>query len=202
MKRKFKIDWIQIILGIILIVLGSFLFNNPFKTWVGLGYLVGVIAIVRGISVILTAWELRHYPLLRPAAILHIIFGIFLVVFGFYLFANQELAISTVGVLLGIWVIGEGAQALFLAGWARWLPGPFFIFQSIFAVFLIIGGFRLMFSPTAGLAAATIFAFTVIVDGVSKVFSGLVGHPEPRQVEEYPQGPWSKNIKDVGGDEQ
>lgn len=200
-KRKFSIDWPQIILGIALVILGVFLFKNPFGTWLALGVLVGIIAVIRGISAIATGWRDRNNEVLRPFAIVNIIFGIFVLILGIYLFINKELALASVGTILGIWIVFEGFQNIAWSGWIRLVMGPIWVIQVIISIMMIIGGFRLMWSPAGGLTAAFLLGIVIVINGIYHIISGLIGHPKSPDKKDYPQGPWTKNTKDVGGDD-
>jgi uncharacterized membrane protein HdeD (DUF308 family) len=109
-----------IALGVLMVLLGGSLLFHPLQGVISLALLVGILFGASGVSRLITAFQMRETPFFW----LMLISGGISVLLAGYVFANfSALALSLLGILLGIELLMNGASLIALAFFLRTAKG-------------------------------------------------------------------------------
>lgn len=174
-EKRFQTDWLAVIIGVIMIIIGIIALMNPLTTWLTLAVLVGISAIVRGIVLIGNFIAERKCTGGNTAVcIFGIIFAAISIILGIYLLFNPGVALLTLGYIVAAWVIIDAINNLMIAWALRHVSNGFWILSLILNILLLIGGIYLFFRPlSGGLTASVVIAIMLVVSGIMTLINGF-----------------------------
>ena len=108
MKRQSDIGWFELIMGLILIILGIVIMRQPVGVLTWIVILCGVIAVISGIGDIVLYVKMERFTISLILNILGLIVGILLIF-------RPMITIFSMGVLVGAFLIIEGAECIVIA---------------------------------------------------------------------------------------
>ncbi len=158
--------WVILIQGILLFILGIFIFNNPAEVLAGISLWFGIIILITGVVGILgwifagsgerDGWSL-FWSLLTA-------------VFGIIILMNLLAAMKAVTIIFGLWVLFTGFN-LTSSGWALKKENAIGWFLFIIGLLAIIAGLMMIFNIGSGAAGiATILGLSVLLSGIALIF--------------------------------
>lgn len=175
MKTKFSITknwWVLTIVGVLLSLLGIWVYYNPVVNYIGLSILFSIMMFVSGAFEIVFAVGnsklLKGWGWLMSA-------GIFDMILGSILFMREDITMQLLPYIFGIWLIFKGVTQIgkgimlkehHLTRWGWPLFG---------GIFVILFGILVVYSPVFGAESIVIWtALSLIFLGVISIIFSLV----------------------------
>ena len=153
MRKRSAFGWLELIIGIIMVFLGVFIFVRPETALTGIVILYGIIAVVMGITDIMFYVKMERYTGFGPAVSL--ISGIFSVMAGIMLLVYPSAGKWILVLLLPIWFIAHCISRLSHLSIIRIIAGSFFYyFTLIMNIIGIIVGCMMIINPVISLFTA------------------------------------------------
>ena len=169
MSRRSGFGWLELAIGVILIVLGVLAFAQPDFALTSLVFAYGVAAVVMGIADIILYIEVERYTGVGP--ILSLISGILSVMSGIMLTIYPRTGVLVLTVLFPIWFIAHCVSRLAQLNHVRYVAGngPYY-FALVLNMIGLILGFLMCLRPLFTLATLRYFAsFYLILLGIDAV---------------------------------
>ena len=176
MTRRSSFGWLQLAIGIALIVLGVLALANPDLALNGMVIAYGIAAVVMGVADILLYIRVERYTGLGP--ILALISGILSVMSGVMLMLYPRAGVLVLTVLFPIWFIAHCVSRLMHVNHIRYVAGDgVFSFALVVNIVGLILGFLMLLSPHTTLSTlrwfAGIYLVLLGVDGVVTAVSRM-----------------------------
>ncbi len=176
MTRRSGFGWLQLAIGIALIVLGVLALANPDLALNGMVIAYGIAAVVMGVADILLYIRVERYTGLGP--ILALISGILSVMSGVMLMLYPRAGVLVLTVLFPIWFIAHCVSRLMHVNHIRYVAGDgVFSFALVVNIVGLILGFLMLLSPHTTLSTLRWFAGIYLVllgmDGVVTAVSRM-----------------------------
>jgi len=156
--------WLLTILGILLTILGIWVYRNPVANYVGLSVLFSVIIFISGIFEI--TFALTNKKIIKSWGWIFTS-GIFDLIIGIILMTKENLSMEILPIVFGIWLIFKGVSQIakgfllkdiHLSNWGWPIFGGIVI--SVF-------GFMVVYSPSFGAASVVVWtSLSLIILGV------------------------------------
>lgn len=162
MRRHSGFDWLELILGVILIGLGILAFVQPDLTLTGLVMAYGITAVVMGIADVILFIRMERYTGFGP--ILSLITGILSVMSGIMLTAYPRAGVLVLSMLFPIWFMAHCISRLLQLNSIR-----FFVGSGVYTVTLVLNvlglilGFLMLFRPIFTLTVLQTFAGAYLI---------------------------------------
>ena len=173
MRRRSGYGWLELAIGVILIVLGVLAFAKPDLALTSLVFAYGAAAVVMGVADIILYIQVERYPGFGP--VLALISGILSVMSGVMLVVYPRTGVVVLTVLFPIWFIAHCISRLAHLGHIRFVGGNG-LYYFILAVNIIglILGFLMLMSPFLTLTTIRYFAsLYLILLGIDSVVMAL-----------------------------
>ena len=176
MTRRSGFGWLQLAIGIALIVLGVLALANPDLALNGMVIAYGIAAVVMGVADILLYIRVERYTGLGP--ILSLISGILSVMSGVMLMLYPRAGVLVLTVLFPIWFIAHCVSRLMHVNHIRYVAGDgVFSFALVVNIVGLILGFLMLLSPHTTLSTLRWFVGIYLVllgmDGVVTAVSRM-----------------------------
>lgn len=175
MKKKLDLNWLELLVGILFILIGIYTFRNPGSTLNGFVIIYGILAVISGVADIAFYVQLERHTGFGPtvsllSGILNILLGIFLVI-------KKEVGAFAATILFPIWFIAHCLGKLMNANAVRLYRGKVQYWVTlIFNILGIILGFLLIFNPFASaISMVYIAGFYLILMGIESIISAFNG---------------------------
>lgn len=153
MRRRSGYGWLELVIGIILIVLGIFAFAKPGLALTSMVFAYGIAAVIMGVADIILFIEMERYTGFGP--ILSLISGVLSVMSGLMLVIYPGTGMLVLTVLFPIWFIAHGISRLAHLQHIRYVAGNgIYYFMLIVNVIGLVLGVLMIFNP--------LFTFTTI----------------------------------------
>lgn len=172
--KKSTIGWVEIILGILMVVLGIYTLINPVEqTIMAIVIAYAIVAIVSGIADFVIYYRLEKRGGFGSAMM--ILSGVLNVLVGILLLFNLGAGAWTLTILFPIWFIVHCFARLMNLDYVKVFGGRFQFWVSLIAnVIGIILGVMLLFNPFASMLSMVYFvAFYLLVVGLSSFIGGI-----------------------------
>ena len=162
MKRRSGFGWLELAIGIFLIILGLWTFAEPERALSGMAIAFGFAAIAIGVADIILFIQVERFIGFGP--ILSLIAGILSVMSGIMLLAYPRAGAMALTLMFPIWFMAHCISRLFHLGHVRLVAGQgiCYLLLAINLVGLILG-FLMVLSPLFTLSAIRLFASIYLV---------------------------------------
>lgn len=169
MRRHSGFGWLELAIGIILIVLGVMAFVKPDVALTGMVFAYGFAAVVMGVADIILYIRVERYTGFGP--ILSLVSGILSVMSGIMLVVYPGTGVLVLTVLFPIWFIAHCISRLAHLGHIRFVAGNgIYYFVLVINIIGLILGFLMFLSPLLTLTTIRYFAaFYLILLGIDSV---------------------------------
>lgn len=173
MKNRSGFGWLQLILGVLLILLGIYSFGYPFNALTGVAVVYGILAIFTGVADIAFYVRMERRTGFGPAVSL--ISGIFSLLAGILILANPGAGRWALVLFFPIWFIAHCVSTLSHLTLIRLTAGTgYYYFTLIVNIIGILFGFMMLFDPLLSLnAGAWVIGFYLILLGVQSIALGI-----------------------------
>lgn len=154
----FKKWWVILIQGILLFILGIFIFNNPVELLSGLSLWFGVIILLTGI-VGMFGWMFSGKGERETGSFL---WSLVTTILGILILLNLSWAMKLITILFGLWVLLTGLNLL-ISGWSIRSQNGFGWLLVIVGVLSVAAGLMMILNIGSGaLGVATILGVQVV----------------------------------------
>ncbi len=154
MRRKSGFGWLELILGILLVILGIFSMINPNTALTGIVIVYGIAAIVIGISDIMMYVRVERYTGFGP--MVSLIGGILSVMSGVMLFVYPNAGKWILSLLFPIWFIAHCISRLaHLSSMRIYMENFAYYLTLILNILGLISGFMMIFHPFVSLLSVS-----------------------------------------------
>lgn len=162
MRNRSGFGWLELAIGIILIVLGALAFAEPELALTGMVFVYGIAAVVMGIADILLYIQAERYTGFGP--VISLIAGILSVMSGVMLAVYPQTGVLVLAVLFPIWFIAHCISRLMQLNHIRYVAG-----NGVYCLVLVINivglilGFLMLLQPVLTPAALRWFVGSYLV---------------------------------------
>ena len=166
----FKKWWVILIQGILMLILGILIFNNPAEVLTGISLWLGILVLITGLLGIF-GWLFAGKEHRDSGSL---IWSIISLLFGLFMLMNLFAAMKAITIIFGIWVLFTGFSLL-RTGWS--IKSDTFIgwILLIVGIFSVIAGLMMIFNLGTGAEGiAVILGVQVILAGVSLILLSFV----------------------------
>lgn len=168
MTRTGKFNWVALLVGIILIVISIFVLRNPAATILTLTILFGIIAIIRGIMLIVAYYRFKELTSFK--LVIGLIIGILLVAIGIVFLAWPDLAARVFAYLVAIGFIVEAINNLLNSDLVRPAGKGIYALCIISSILLLAGGIILILNPLIiGLSISLLIGLSLMLSGIDHI---------------------------------
>lgn len=168
---------LTIIAGILMMVVGIFCLFTPGLTFLSVSWLIGLMLVLSGVSLVADYLVLRKT---RLVGALDLLMGILSGVLGIVLLVNQPMQLVTEMVavyLLGVWMLVSGIIRIVEAIAARKIPGSAWGWTLVLGCLMVALGIYSFFHPVAAMfAIGWLIGFYILLAGVDLVSFGTALH--------------------------
>ena len=162
MRRRSGFGWLELIIGILLIVLGIWTFVDPGNALTGMVFIYGIAAIITGVSDIILYVQSERYTGFGP--VISLISGILSVMSGIMLLVYPTAGALVLTLLFPIWFIAHCMSRLSHLGYIRLVCGDgVYYFTMIIHIIGLILGFLMLFSPLLTFTSIHYFASAYLI---------------------------------------
>lgn len=162
MRRRSGFGWLELVIGIALIVLGIFAFVKPDLALTSLTFAYGIAAVIMGVADIILFIEMEHYTGFGP--MLALISGVLSVMTGFMLVVHPGAGALVLTVLFPIWFIAHSISRLAHLGAIRFVAGNgIYYFTLIINLIGLVLGILMLFNPLFTLTTIRYFASAYLI---------------------------------------
>lgn len=171
MKRR--INWVNLIIGILLVVFGIYTLINPGRTLNWIVALYGLIAVITGISDIVLFVKTERYTGFGP--VVSLISGIFSIMAGVMLLVYPNAGKWVMIMLLPIWFIAHCVSRLSHLGTVRYvIDRRYYHFSLVMNIIGIVLGCMMIIWPSILLfSAGVLIGIYMIIQGVDNIVMAL-----------------------------
>lgn len=176
MRRRSGFGWLQLLIGILLIVLGIWAFSDPYLALTGMVVACGIAAIIMGIADILLFVQVERFTGFGPS--LSLVSGILSVMSGIMLLAYPGAGVMVLTLLFPIWFIAHCLSRLCHLSAIRFIAGSgVYYFTMVLNIIGLVLGFMMLLSPLFTLETICYFAGLYLmllgVDSIVMAFSPM-----------------------------
>lgn len=156
MRRRSGFGWLELIIGILLIVLGIWTFVDPRNALTGMVFVYGIAAIITGVSDIILYVQSERYTGFGP--VISLISGILSVMSGIMLLVYPGAGAIVLTLLFPIWFIAHCISRLTHLHHIRLIAGNgMYTFTLVINIIWLILGFMMLLSPMFALTTLRYF---------------------------------------------
>lgn len=157
--------WVILIQGILMFVLGIFIFKNPAEVLTGISLWFGILIILTGVIGIF-GWIFGGKEGRESGSL---IWSILSVLFGLFVLMNLLATMKAITIIFGIWVIVTGFSLL-TSGWSIKKESFIGWILVIVGILSLAAGLAMIFNIGSGAeGVATILGIQVILSGIALI---------------------------------
>lgn len=176
MRNRSGFGWLELIIGILLILLGIYTFANPRFALTGMVFAYGITAIIMGVADIVLYARLERYTGFGP--VISLVSGILSVMSGMMLIIYPGTGILVLTVLFPIWFIAHCISRMTHLHHIRLIIGNgVYYFTLVINIIGLVLGLMMIYRPLFTVTAIRCFAGAYLVllgiDGITMAFSGM-----------------------------
>ncbi len=176
MEKAGKCNWISLLVGIILIIGSVFALKDPAATFLTLAIMLGITAIVRGLMLVITYYQIRNLTSFKLK--FGLVIGILLIIVGIIFLFKPVFAANIFAYMVAIWFIADAINNLMSVSLLKPFGTALFFFKS-FLYLLLISGIILLFNPLiVGLSIPLIIGVSLLVSGIEYIILAFF-NPQP-----------------------
>ncbi len=162
MKKYSGFDWMELAVGILLVLLGIFIFVKPDVALTATMFAYGVTAVVMGVVDIILYIRVERYTGFGP--VLALISGILSVMSGIMLVVYPKTGVLVLTVLFPIWFIAHCVSRLAHLNRIRFVSGRgMYYFTLVVNITGMILGLMMLMSPVFTLTTIRYFASAYLI---------------------------------------
>ena len=157
--------WVILLQGILLVILGFFVYNNPVGVVAGISFWFGLIVLATGV-IGMISWLFADKA---ERETLSILWSILTAILGFLMITNLLATMATVSVIFGLWILVTGIH-LTRSGWALKGEHSAGWIMLIAGLLVAIAGVMMIFNiGTAAIGISTLLCLELILAGIALI---------------------------------
>ena len=162
MRRRSGYGWLEFVLGILLVILGIWVFADPDLALTGMVYAYGAVALIMGVADIILYIRVERFTGFGP--IISLVSGILSVMSGVMLLVYPGIGVLALTLLFPIWFIAHCISRLTHLNHIRMTAGDgMYYITLIITVIGLILGFLMFLSPLFTITAIRCFAGVYLI---------------------------------------
>lgn len=162
--------WVILIQGILLVLLGIFIFRNPVEVLGGISLWFGIIVLITGIIGII-AWI---FSKTGERDSWSLIWSLLSLIFGILMLTNVPFIMKAITVIFGIWVVIAGLN-LFFSGWSLRSENATGWVLLVVGILAIVAGVMMVLNVNEGIEGfATILGLQVLLTGLAYIMLSVI----------------------------
>lgn len=171
MRRR--IDWLQLIIGILLVIFGVYMLINPGRALRWVIILYGVLAVITGISDIVYYVKAERYTGFGP--VVSLISGIFSIMAGVMLLVYPDAGKWVLIMLIPIWFIAHCVSRVAHLNTVRYVINrSYYHFSLVMNIIGIVLGCMMIIWPSILLfSAGVLIGIYMIIQGIDSIVTAL-----------------------------
>lgn len=175
---KRKINWLELILGILFVVAGFMSFLNPGLSLDWLITFIAIIMLINGVVNIYTYFKVRNFGISSYHFILVAILDF---VVAYLFFTKQGVAAISLSYIFAIWFLVGSITGLTNARLAKNISNGYYIFTLICNIVGVLLGIYLLFDPlTSAFSLGMVVSIYFLLFGILNIYWGIKGRWEIR----------------------
>ena len=169
MRRKTGLGWLELVLGIVLVILGIYSFARPESALTGVVIFYGIVAVVTGVADILLYIKMEQHMGIGPT--ISLVSGIVSIMTGLMLLISPGVGSIAVMILFPLWFMMHSISRLSHLGIVRRFAGNGFYYLSLMINILgLVVGFLMILQPVLSLLSfGYLIGFYLIMLGVDSI---------------------------------
>lgn len=176
MRGRSGFGWLELVIGILLILLGIFTLVNPSLALTGLVVVFGIVALVMGIADIVLYVRVERYTGFGP--VVSLVSGILSVMSGLMLLVYPNAGKWVLSLLFPIWFIAHCVSRLSHLPAICMIAGDgMYYFTLVLNIIGLILGFLMVFRPLFSLLSVSyiisLYLILLGIDSIAMAFSGM-----------------------------
>lgn len=173
MRNRSNVGWVELVIGILLILMGIFSFSRPNAALTGIVVIYGVMAIITGIEDIVLYVQVDRHTGFGPTVAL--ITGILSVMSGFMLLVYPGAGRWILSLIFPIWFIAHCISRLSNLNYVRFTSGDVAYYSTLIVNIIgLILGFMMIVRPYVSmLSAGYIIGFYLILLGIDSLVAAF-----------------------------
>ena len=172
MKKSKKNFNFSLIVSIIFVILGLFLFIKPDATISTISYIFGIFLLILGI---ISIFKYFKYEYEINTLDFNLVYGVLVIIFGIYLIINPALLGSIFPTILGVWIIVNAVTKFQYALLLKKLNKNDFKYILIISLIVFILGIVLLINPLKTILVVTqIIGIFIIIYAVLDIIDNFV----------------------------
>ena len=165
LRLLFRKWWVILLQGILLIILSIYIFNNPAVVLAGISIWFGLILLVAGLVGIIS-WLVGDKEEREEMSLL---WSVLTFVFGLLIVFNLLAAMKILTVIFGLWILLSGVW-LFKNGWSLKSNNPGGWVMVIIGILSVLLAAKMIFDiGTGAIAIATLLGVQVLLIGIALI---------------------------------
>lgn len=162
MKKRSGFGWLELIIGILLIILGVWAFLDPGMALTSMVFAYGIAAVIMGVADIILYVQIERYTGWGP--VISLISGILSVMSGIMLLVYPKSGVFVLTLLFPIWFIAHCISRLSHLHHIRLIAGNgMYTFTLVINIIGLILGFIMLLSPLFALSTIHYFASAYLI---------------------------------------
>lgn len=176
----FKKWWVILIQGILMVILGIIIFNNPEEALAGISLWLGILITLTGLTGIL-GWIFAGKEHRETGSL---IWSIISLLVGLYTLMNLLAAMKAITIIFGVWVLFTGFS-LIKSGWTLKNETIIGWIILVVGIFSLIAGLMMIFNLGAGAEGVSfILGLQVIAAGIALMLFSFVKKSVKNKIED------------------
>ena len=169
MKKRSKFGWMELIVGILLILLGMYSMIRPGSMLTGIVMIYGAVAVITGIADLVFYMRVGHHIGFGPT--ISLMTGVLSVMTGFMLLVYPGAGKWVLSMLFPIWFIAHCISGLSHLNIIRYMAGRFIFYSTMILNMIgLVLGILMIFRPVYTIiSVGWIIGFYLILLGINSI---------------------------------
>lgn len=173
MRQQKDINWMELIIGVVCILIGIYTFARPHQALNGFAVAYGILAIIMGIADIAFYVHMERHTGFGP--VVEMITGILNIFIGFFLIVYSDVSVLAASIFFPIWIIAHSIGRLMNVNIVKFFGSRAQYYSTL--IINIIGlvlGLLALFNPFISVfSVAFLIAVYLIVSGAGSLISAF-----------------------------
>lgn len=174
MAEKKSFNWISLLVGIVLIVGSIFAFMNPVATFLTLAIMLGIVAVVRGLMLIIAFFRVNDRTTIKVWFFL--IVGILLTILGIIFLFRPAFAAVVFAIMVAVWFIVDAVNNLINIDRIKPAGKGIYFLSIVLNLLLLVGGIIIALHPwIVGISIPIIIGMALMASGIQHLVMAFFG---------------------------
>ncbi|MBC2575909.1 HdeD family acid-resistance protein [Peptostreptococcus canis] len=177
MKNK---SYIDLLIGILLIIASVFTFIKPIGTFLILSYSIGALCLIKGLHFIYLYFNLKEYFKIRANTAL--VLGIVLIILGFIFVVKPLFANKIFAYIIAIWFIYDAMNNFLELNILKTIDIKLYILGLITNIIIVVGSVCIFINPwITAISLSVALGVTFLVSGISYIVFSITNRRDNKK---------------------